>query len=1153
MSRKKNTRKNNTNKYLRIVRSSKNRPKLIIKRVFADLDGQEIRKYSRQIYDDPIFSKLLLKIQPESSVFYRGIITDLDLASTLRWVEIILINQKEKIEEYINLEKKITSLILIEDFNSVIPELSEFSEKHGESFVITQIYAYIYSKVLGVEASKDFVSGLKSEKNKNIYNFILEFLNSRSDNANTYTLRTNELNSKLEEAFSDDVGFMSFLKYKVLPVEFHQDLCLKTILNYEMNSSVIDLYKAYIYVCSLAIYKNNDTKLEFLESIKFVRRKIEDIRLINHSFSLGNIEEMDSLIDSENIKCIDLYTSGKYQETCNYFESDNKIFHSFNFFEIYTRSLIRSENYHPKINSSYLDETINIIIKNGKSNANKILNQSFSLNCLDWFLDQHIFCYTNNKESNSGTYKFFKSLYFIRSDIFSAFKCNSLDKKETNIVLEKLREITPESSSLELYELYTSEDNKKNEIECLDISEERKIKYTALHFYSIGDYSNSLEYFYLMYKSNDEINRMESINGLISCLLQLEKIEDAAKFACEILVLKEINGINLPLDDICRSIKKVVNKQASIYFPICLYLHGKLHDDRFHNTLKLSFEKYLLSQKVVDFRLIIEKESRLEEELVYYFLENIFVPNVMKGPLLFSNAIEIENTRIELCLFLLEKEKGNKESIQKEIKERSKKLVLKDLKNHIDSNKIYVDIDYIKDKIQDECRYIYSNYLNSVKDKNKNEYRKVNQAIETIKKQEDLLDIHTYVAIRGVHLENVTLSEHSKLLHSIVRKIRDEFTKGIKGLSGYLSTRIKHGTLEKHLLKAFKENEPRVLNPYNLIKISEAENYTYMWSERFSYIDENKAKKLDKAIINFSEEFKNILFSKVINDWLQVTQYDLDFMHLAKKSERPLFNYSINNLTLVELENKIDANTSFENLWEVIIDWLWVITDKFLEDAQSRFNLELCNEFKVICENLTSKIYEIKLEDKNLNEELLTEVARSKLALQNKVRESSKWFSRNTQDMSKPIDIELVVEVVTLSLGIKIESHLDKGLTIEGKYLTYYIDIIYNLLSNSINYSYLEQEDLNINLTITGTDKCIFIEVKNNCVYNPDYIDDNSSVKLYENIYDNEKNLDKLGDQGKSGYFKIQKIIKEDLSKSYSCTLRYNSPSEFQSILEIKE
>ncbi|MFW1169904.1 hypothetical protein ACEV77_23230, partial [Vibrio parahaemolyticus] len=512
MSRKKNTKKNNTNtnKYLRIVRSSKNRPKLIIKRVFSDLDGQEIRKYSRQIYDDPIFSKILLKTQPDNSLYYRSIFTDLDLASTLRWVEIILINQKEKIEEYINLEKKITSLILKEDFSDVIPELCNFTGKHGDSYVTNQIYSYIYSKTLGVEASKDFVSGLKSENNKNIYNFILEILNSRSDNANTYTLRTTELNSKLEEAFSDDMGLMSFLKYKVLPVEFHQDLCLKTILNYEMNSSVIDLYKAYLYVCSLASYKSSDIKFEFLESIKFVRRKIKDIRLINHSFSLGDIEEMDSLIDSENIKFIDLYTSGKYQQTCNAFEKNNETFNSFNFFEIYTRSLIRSENYQPKVNSAFLDETINIIVRNGKSNTNKILNQSFSLNCIDWFLDQHIFCYTNNKESNSETYKFFKSLYFIRSDIFSAFKCNSLDKQETDTVLKKLHNKTPNSSSLELYELYTSEYNKKNEIESLDISEERKLKYIALHLYSIGDYSNSLENFYLMYKSNDEINRMES-------------------------------------------------------------------------------------------------------------------------------------------------------------------------------------------------------------------------------------------------------------------------------------------------------------------------------------------------------------------------------------------------------------------------------------------------------------------------------------------------------------------------------------------------------------------------------------------------------------------------------------------------------------------
>ena len=80
----------------------------------------------------------------------------------------------------------------------------------------------------------------------------------------------------------------------------------------------------------------------------------------------------------------------------------------------------------------------------------------------------------------------------------------------------------------------------------------------------------------------------------------------------------------------------------------------------------------------------------------------------------------------------------------------------------------------------------------------------------------------------------------------------------------------------------------------------------------------------------------------------------------------------------------------------------------------------------------------------------------------------------------------------------------------------------------------------------------INLSVKNSCSYNYNFERDNLRLKEYENIYESEKTLDKLINQGNTGYFKIQKIIIEDLNKNYKCSMKYIGPCEFRSELEIK-
>jgi hypothetical protein len=1142
-----------TNPFLKILRSSKNDPNLIYNRTISSLTPSEVRRYSKVILSNANFQGFNLTNRTNFSFFYHKRLIN-NTESTLAWVEAILLNSFEQLNEFIIIENRITKEVLCGNYVHAITLIDDVEKLLGKSFWAVQLKSYLIYKTQSSEDSKEYVSTEIGKSNTGITNFILNEISSRVDKDDIYFSSSKDFNRKLEEAFSNDLSFLYFLKYKTLPSEYTLSNTDSTsILSYEVYSSVVDLYKAYLFCLTNEISNEGKDKEHWLNSTLRMGKNILDSNLKSLSFALGNIDLTTELYEKEQIHFIDAYTQGNYPDVVSTYQNSLTLKSSFNAFELLVKALLRTEvTKIGGIDNELIIELKSTLLKdnNFKHCHSNSFNNSFSLSSLSWFFNYHLYLAINSLNIKLSLSEGIKKAYFARSNLFSAFKCKTLttdDKKKSLFILDTL---CPSSQSLQLYKL--SSDNTNNNdllLRGLNISEDRKNKYLALHYLGLEEFKLSHQCYKKLHKSNDEISKNEAISGLIVSAALAGDLEEAAEILCKSFINDELTFHNLPIEILCGQLHSRTGYSSSIYIPICFAIYTEIYGDKYLMDLSVSFEFFLIKNGGVDFKSLLDNSKYPDEKLTSSFLEKIFTPSIMKNTLLFNGKVDRENKRIPICQYLIENNLGDKDKLLEEVKSISKSLVLTNATAQVENTKIHVDISYVKRHVEVECKPIFNKYVSLLL----NDYSEsvdeielssfINKMRPDFEKMGESSNSHLYQILQSIHLTELQHNEKNKIFMDLIKKIRDEFTGGVKGLGGNISTRITHGIIETHYRKALLDDL--------LLKKSTHDEFQYYWSDKLSNLEKNITLKIDNFINEFSTSFK-ALIDKVINDWLQINQVDLEFSTISKSKNIGVFKYSISNTLAYELQIALASSTNYEDFWKVINDWLLITTDLNLLEAQNLLENTLTLEFKGIFDTLQHNILQIKKLEPSDITELLNAINSSRQKLINRVKESSKWLCRNEVDLIESVEIDIIIEIVKRSLSCNSTNTINGYIDIKGSQLSYFVDIMYILFANAIKHSKLEKELISIQTAVNQTDEGLVILVTNNCKKYKAYKSKNNELLKYQDIYSTETSLNKLQTKGDTGFYKVQKIIKEDILSGYSCKIKYLNEITFQVRVLIK-
>jgi hypothetical protein len=111
------------------------------------------------------------------------------------------------------------------------------------------------------------------------------------------------------------------------------------------------------------------------------------------------------------------------------------------------------------------------------------------------------------------------------------------------------------------------------------------------------------------------------------------------------------------------------------------------------------------------------------------------------------------------------------------------------------------------------------------------------------------------------------------------------------------------------------------------------------------------------------------------------------------------------------------------------------------------------------------------------------------------------------------------------------EISIDCDVVFHGKYFTFFIDIIRNILDNIIVKSELIEPYLKVKLNVIEENGTLSISIENNVSNLVDLVTANQRIATIQHRIDNPENSVYLKKEGGSGYIKINNIIKKVLKR----------------------
>lgn len=516
--------------------------------------------------------------------------------------------------------------------------------------------------------------------------------------------------------------------------------------------------------------------------------------------------------------------------------------------------------------------------------------------------------------------------------------------------------------------------------------------------------------------------------------------------------------------------------------------------------------KRFLKQKGVNkvSELIVDGDEKLR-----FLIENVADRQVLALHRLFKNSSEVIDERILICknLFDFYQDKRYLE----EISALSKEQTISGLVQQVDDSKIYVDIDNIKNK---ELKDKEFNVLFDV-------FKNTDDDVKILEnKSPEILQILSLLQSKGLSLtlfskdESMEIDYKYSLFKKLYLDVRDKFVFDPKyGLDYYLSTRIRHGTIDNQLRNHLQE--------YHLVtNTDDSGNYidNLFWLNRFGH-----SKEIKDILNNFSKSADDLIFA-LKSERIQIKTED------DNSKPKAIFDFSSENLSpyLDDLYFEC-SQTDFDNCVSLFFNKLWEYTEVCLLQMRG-----VLDETHSLMRNLLDELYNDISESLQNNNPYLTQFKDSITSCQTNLQldfnKVQGWFQRkdvSTFDFSIQQVFEASMSAINrINQGeLSIQKSINSISSYKGEYFGAMHDLFHDILNNVLDY---EKKRKSIKgkavATIVEKDSVLYIEVTNPIV-EEDVKSLQSIVKESEEGYSSLISKGRSRLEGKSGFAKIYNIV----------------------------
>ncbi|MCL6397636.1 hypothetical protein EXT62_12160 [Pectobacterium carotovorum subsp. carotovorum] len=1120
------------------VLSSSDKRRVVLSQFFDKLTPHEIRLAISSLVNHRHFKKAISVHEHPFNSVYSKMTPESSLIKNICWCLGIVEAHKKNIEIFIEKENEILSNFFDGKFDDCLITIDELDSHCGVSLWTINMKGSLLSLLNRTEEKRQLTSEIISNSSPN--NFLkttANLLANKYDDNSTLPAFNSFAEQKIRRSFSDEL--LHFLMYRIVPINYQFPYDFNYILNDEKNTPVIDIFNTLLDMVRLSIIRTSssnyyhETEMIVANLYKlFPTKKIESLA---NAFS---IQTPFDFIDEE-IRIIDEYTAGNYTLVCKTFEENTQYALKFSLFEIWVKAACRTKETPNSFLGDLVLLTTSIILKD--ENYDTALNRIYLLcqafNSLSWFKEFEIFITKEarfiSKEINSRL----DNASALISDLNSPLRFEKLPKNLSIDYARNLKLRFPESNSVRLF--LGDIDINDNIDGVLNIEINRRKRYKAINLIKTGENEKAIEILEELSQSNDLIVKNEAYYHLVSTYISMSEIELALSAYVNI-VMSNINLLDsFDSESLCESAKEIIKDTTEITASIALSLHSINFNNEYDAALKFAFEKFLTNNGYESPLELFENKIGINENQLYYFLEYVCIPENMKLYFYFDTTKEIEECRIEICQKLIERG-HSQEKLVFEVKERTKRQVILNAVKQVDTSRIHADISNLINSTN--IRQLYESF-SQLRAKHNSKTQDEVEFDDLLSKLEDLKKQNAFEqSLAMVHVQDVVLNEKNAIFMRLFKLIRDEFTFGVKGLNGHLSTRIRHGHLPNALKKCFSEQN--LVSP----KVSATGSFkrNEYWLKKFNHLSESKLSIVDKDFSEFSSKLFDLI-NEINDKWLQVVVYDQDIAGLdgGVLKKIALFNYSTTYVESYYLQNSLSLGSDYSDFIKQVTAWLWRKTEYNLEDIRYEININLRARLNKLLEGLEKAVFSQVGESLGLTE-FNESMATSRRKISSALDSIIGWFHRSKGLSIPSFDSDTVISITEWSAGASVENVDNTGLHYKGWALNYFVDAMYVLLDNCVTKSNLEKNDLNIYTVWEHVDKELVITTTNNCAPISSIDDSNKALDFYRTSYGQEEYSIKAAQgEGNSGFFKVWKSLYKDLEIEHSIWFGYTSLTEF--------
>ncbi len=892
----------------------------------------------------------------------------------------------------------------------------------------------------------------------------------------------------------------------------------------ESNSPLIDRYLILLdVVCEILITSKQQGSLipEFLfELINDCQGKINDHRL----------NSIRSIIDPQNVKIqentsqlitlLNYYYEGDFSkcavESIKLIEQHPR---AIEYYELYVKSIIECKctpntDQLPEIPRQVIGNLFHLLIRDdGASQANQEIMKicsvfsSFSAGKQLFGLFQHSTKFFDGSEKKS-------LILSLNSQFINPMLYEFLDAEQSRLLTNAYKE--KNLYGLGVQTALGLGSANYNWLENSNISERRKTLYQIRVLMKLKDYSNAVEKIegFILNNLYSDYVKEELLVRLFECYIELSSFQEAIslyvdnylknrnfllRFNTELLVSKI--QASAPID-ITRHI------DTPIFFRLCT-------NDLYNQYV--AYDNYLCSFNFRKPTEILREIQGVVDDKKVLFLRHVCTPEVLNYSINFDGIEEIENERIVILGFLILNDPTNESGYIKEITELKQRTNIRKAIQVVNKGRITININQLKVSYGTEFAEVFNRFKELSLFAKKENLVGYDLTGKRIKEYINQLVIDKRQEVSELKKDPAFISFKVMFL-----ELRDRFLFSKEfGLEGYLSTRIRHGSLENHIRSVFENN--------NLVSEKNKEG-------KYSDLD-IVSRYTNYGLLSYYYQLQEELkaFSDRIDTTIQFIVNELIQIYTEKINSKPSskFNYNLTDDYLwIVYQNYLDSAFEFDQFLDFAFKELESVTELLLDDLKKMFQEDLKEKFLGHLDILEDRIKN-RLGVTNFTE-FNTSVNKCRTEIQTEFDKISEWFELSNTRTDLTLGIETIIKT-----AVEISNSIYPNFQLYPRYVSlldiplfgtvHLVYILRILLDNIIKHSGQESSTVEIIINSEFHDDLLRLIFTNTL---GDGVDKDSLQEKLRNTSENwnkSRIPDNINFEGGSGFDKIKRILSYDM------------------------